>query len=184
LAKVTYGAGVDQSTVEQVKALHRLNKSQNEIAKITGISQATVCRYIKRPDETPEQAEERERSMDEFVRRGWKLILDEFVTTLEEKTEIIKSATTTRELKDVMTMLGIMFDKLGMVNAERRGPAERSVPALVLNISCPSQPDILADAGEVLYVESAVSGDGGGTRGGEDVPRMLGSGTEVHTAED
>lgn len=180
---VTQGQGVDQATVEQVKALHRLGKNQKDIAKLTGASISTVRRYITRPDVSPMQEEARDAEMEQFVKRGWGMILDDFMTAIEKHKHLLDNMKSTKEMKEVMTMLGIMFDKLGIVHANTRPSGGVRVPALVINVSCPSQPDILANAGAVLYVDGEVPGDGGGPGSGEDVSRMLGSGTEVVSPE-
>jgi len=177
------GTGVDQATVEQVKALRRLGKTHTQIAKMTGASVSTVGRYLRRPDVSPVQEEQRDAEMAQFVKRGWAMILNDFMPAIEKKKHLLDDVKTTREMKEVVTMMAIMFDKLGIVNANARPAGTGGVPSLTVNVNV-SQPHAIADSTPVLYIDGEVQSDGGGAGSGEDVPRMLGSGTAEHPPED
>ena len=161
------GPGVDQSTVERVKALRAMGTSQVTIAKQLDISVQTVRRYERRPDDSPEQEEARTQELIRFVETGWKIEHLAMATVLEglEKGEI--------KPKDAAVIMGIMADKILAVESrlgKSTGSDTETITFKFVSDGTENRP--LPDTGEIPYLESPIQSDDLRVGSGDDVLRL------------
>ena len=162
------GPGVDQSTVERVKALRATNVPQKTIAEQLGIHISTVRRYERRQDDTPEQEEARVRELVRCVESGYKIMHLGFERVVEgfEKKEI--------KAKDAAVITAIMADKIEMW-VSRLAPQTKSTETITFKfVSDGPDNRPLPDAKEVPYLPEPISSDDLRPGSGEDVLRLPG----------
>jgi transcriptional regulator with XRE-family HTH domain len=164
------GPGVDQSVVEQVKALRATNVPQRTVADQLGIHISTVRRYERRQDETPEQYEARAKELVRFAENAWEVVRLAVIEVIEGlRNKEIKP-------KDAAVIGGIYFDKI-LAAESRIGGNEKTTERFVLEVvTSESKSDSLPDPGEVSQLPSAVQSDDLRIGGGENVLGVLGSG--------
>lgn len=162
------GPGVDQSTVERAKALAAIGTKRNVIAKQLDISLATVQRYIRRPDETPEMEEARTKELVRFVETGWKIEHLAMATVMEglENKEI--------KPKDAAVIMGIMADKLLAVEAKLGHQSTDTETITFKFVSDGPNNRPLPDTGEVPHLPESIQGDDMRIGSGEDLLRLPG----------
>ena len=162
------GPGVDQSVVERAKALAAIGTKRTVIAKQLDISVATVQRYIRRPDLTPEMEEARTQELVKFVGSGWEVVHLAVATVIDGfKKRQIKP-------KDAAIVGGIYFDKI--LQAESRlAPQSQSTETITFKfVSDGTENRPLPDAREIPHLPEPVQSDDMRPGGGEDVLRLPG----------
>jgi len=172
----TKGPGVDQSTVERVKALRATNVPQKTVAEQLGIHISTVRRYERRQDDTPEQEEARVRELVRCVESGYKIMHLGFERVVEgfEKKEI--------KAKDAAVITAIMADKIEMW-VSRLAPQTKSTETITFKfVSDGPDNRPLPDAKEVPYLPESVQSDDMRPGSGQDVLRLPG-GSQNSTGE-
>jgi len=163
------GPGVDQSVVERAKALAAIGTKRTVIAKQLDISVATVQRYIRRPDLTPEMEEARNQELIRFVETGWQIEHLAMATVMEglENKEI--------KPKDAAVIMGIMADKLLAVEAKLGHQTQDTETITFKFVSDGTENRPLPDAREIPHLPEQISGDDMRPGGGEDLLRLPGS---------
>lgn len=172
------GPGVDQADVERAKALAAIGTPRKQIAAQIGASMATVQRYIRRPDETPEQEEARIRQLIRHIESIHEVLLLAEAKVIDSlKNNEIKG-------KDAAVIWAIHLDKLLMLEA-KVAPTEQTTKTFTLKvISDGSDSKSLPSPGEVPQLESAVPLDDRGSGFGENLLGLPGGRDPEFGAED
>ena len=165
------GPGVDQPTVERVKALRAIGVTQKAIKQQLNISESTVRRYERRQDETPEQLEARMQELTRFVGTGWEIVHLAVALVIDGlKNGEIKP-------KDAAIIIGIIFDKI-MAAESRLAPQTsqeyQKIELFAFASRDEPKPESLPDTGEVPQLPEPVQSDDMRPGGGEDLLRLPG----------
>lgn len=162
------GPGVDQSVVERVKLLSEQNVPQTTIAKQCDISVATVRRYIKRQDETPEQEEARNAERIKIIGQIYEVchLAEAKVIDSLKKNEI--------KGKDAAVIWAIHLDKMLLLEAKigSRDQTTETITFKFVSDGTENRPQL--DTGEVSHLPVEIQGDDMRIGGGEDLLRLPG----------
>ena len=162
------GPGVDQATVERVKILSEQGVPQPIIAKQCDISVATVRRYIRRPDDTPEMEEARNLERQRCIKEAYEVI---HLAEARVREALLKNEI---KGKDCAVIWGIHSDKV-LIWEAKSGPQDKTTETITFKfVSDGTDNKPLPDTGEVPHLESEIQGGDSGDRVREDVLRLPG----------
>jgi hypothetical protein len=165
--------------IEQAKAFHALGWSANRIAKEMGVTPKTMGRWLEKPDPSELSADlihARAEVARKWVAMTWNQI-DQLSAILQKK--INKGEGSFKDAREIATVIGILMDKVGSLEAKRRVAPQK--PNININILPPGDygntsghtTRVIADAVPVYDIPGEVHGDDNGGGGGQDVRRML-----------
>jgi hypothetical protein len=160
--------------LEKAKTLHEMGWNNTKIAREFGLNEATIRRWLSLPDpiESHDELEKlRSQKRKQFVDEAWDII---FQANQILRDKIKEGPDGFRNPKDCATVIGIMVDKIGVIEA-RRGGAKPVTPPVSITILPPSDGHttrIEQDTVPVYDLDGEVLGDDSGSGFGENVLRL------------